>query len=584
MNVTTLPTYPNVLLSWGAEYHGDDNRHAWFSNIDALVDSPIHNGDYDFIVVYAIPDEDTPNHFFEDMSIVPKPRRGAITMDTPPIDNLSMPDHIHVLLQEVAHHWLCFRDRYKFIIDSVEVMVPSGNDVAQWINNDIDFNGKPIIIGRSDIHWSAFLQADGSPMDGLAYDDRSREAAYSIWKQDVPYYADTATIFPEGLDALNMLGYYCDLDKIIMGAMNAGSAYSFRNHQIKWIEPKLVAPLEYQVGLILMFHRHDFIFFGFHQHHRKLVIQKNQDAPYIEVEIDDYAPLEHDYNALALRIVRRGDDYYFQARKDNPLAGCINGIFQALGLRSNRVSNFFEDLNNLTEREGAGNMDRYRTIFHLNAQQITSQPKAIGTVVKKWSGPSMVEGTFFNFEILKDSRVTFTTDRIPTLLPTDFVLRDINEATFYAHVPKEQTIILSRGGRIHITAILDQTFDLNATIDEAPKLLAKAPDGDFSFGSIVNVRRSCFTPWAAGYAIGKSIWGKEKGINTNNIQLTDSGITRQPPPPADNIYKIIFIVTAETRMAITDDYVRRVDNVRRYFDAAFSKATNDVFHSDSSLL
>lgn len=580
MNGQTLADYPNIFVVSGPEFPAppastSDYGSIFIDNMDSIPDTLVNTGSHHFIVIFHQPDFSGVN-WGRNYSAVPTPALSYIT--------ISSYDDIRTLLEEIGHAWGVYKDKFAFLIDGTYKSALDNNEFARMINEDLPFGDQPLICGRENMHYSSYFQADSSPMDGLAYDRNARESGYAKWKQ-VPFAG--AFITPGGmppLPPLQVKSPYCDLDLVLMGELAARNAYYGQNHKIFWIEPKLVAPLDYQVGLLMIMENDDQIFFGYDQHHKQLSVLVNWVSPPSAINkllIDDYAPLENDYHALSLRIVRRGNDYHFQAKKDNSLTGCVYSVLNTLGLTTPRIPDFFDDLEDFTARTSSGPMEKYRTFSSLPYQNST--PKYIGTVVRKNDGPSMIQAAFYNMEVMTTERKTYLTDAVPSTLSPTFVETDVHVNQIYLHVPKIGTRIESKGARIQITEPLDHTFNLSTTIDEAPKLLIKAPVGDFAYGSTVKVRRSAFTPWAYGAAVGKTIWGIEKSININQIQLSPDLVSQHMLTPDDKNFKIAFVITTHDISSITADYIRRVDDLRRYLIEALPAASRGIFHCVTEL-
>ncbi len=129
----------------------------------------------------------------------------------------------------------------------------------------------------------------------------------------------TSTPDPPGLTPITVPKRYCDLDLMIMGVKTAWEAYHSDQWAFHWISPRLTAPLEYLVGIFVAFAPDDYHYFGFLDDHRTLGVQRTGQAPTVLSLGPNYRPLDN----VALRIVRKGNAFYFQARFDNPERGCF---------------------------------------------------------------------------------------------------------------------------------------------------------------------------------------------------------------------------------------------------------------------
>ncbi len=592
--MATLEKIGNVLLVYGNDVYGDGYRGKLrnFLYSQGTNSSPVRKGTHDFWITYPVPSLGIDQWAYEDLSITPRKMRGIIRMVMPNNANLAtIRRHIHVILQEVGHHWLV-PQTLKIKTNGTVRPLPKNDEMTRQINDEADFDG-PLLLARGNIHWSAYFQADASPMDGQYYFDMGMEDGYKRWKWRL---FPGPVITPPGLDRLQLMGAYNDLDLYIMGVKKAYEAYSQNNGRFYWLEPRLAASLPYHIGIFVAFSKYDFYYFGFYRNHWTLGVQRT--AGQIKtVDIGtDYRPLAHDYNGVALRVVRRGNQYYFQARYDNPLAGCLAGVLKAFFPRTTRlrVPRLFEDLDSLPQPDENGTFDRFRTVAILQSHD---RPEAVGLIVKKSDHPHLAEGAFFNLELLHNGKHTiFFTDDVPDPLPAGASPANIPPGEWRLHNPTGDAIIKSKGVRLHIIAPFSTVnkdgalehyppkhFDHSKDTDNAPKILTRAPDGDFAFGTSCKVHRTIFTPWAAGYAKNRILWGKEKSARVMDIVVPDEIINEKQPPPPANTYKIAFIMVAEKRSDITNEMIERVDMIRRYWDAAFEAVTIGRRHSNSVL-
>lgn len=584
----TVGPSDDVLLVTGDDIHASGYRGKLRDYLyDGDTGAPVGEGTHDFWVTYAIPSLGGGEWAHQDLSKSPRKMRGIVRMPIPGDDSPSTLDgHLHVLFQEVGHHWLVPAG-LELDEGGVRTPFPSGKEITRRINDDDAFPGPPLL-ARGDSHWSAYFQADASPMDGQHWEDRGAVDGYREWRETS---FPGMTLSPGSLPALQTAGY-CDLDRYIMGVMDASEAYSDRSGQFRWLEPKLSASHPYHLGLCLAFAPDDYFYFGFREDHRKLAVQRTGGPVVGEVEIGpDYDPLGHELNAMALRVVRRGDQYHFQARRGNPLAGCLAAVLKAVGLHEGRVPDMFEDLGSLPSPADDPDFSRFETVATLSAEE---EPEAMGMIVKKWNHPHLAEGAFLNLEVRSgSSRRTLSTSSVPpstsagalSSLPTD-ELRIVD--------PTGDGIVRSRDGRLHLGApfsvvrggeldhLGDRHFDHWSDADGAVRALASAPSGDFAFASWAKVHRTIFTPWAAGYANGRTMWGRERSARVDDVVVPSAIQSRQTPPPGDT-YKVAFIMVANQRSSVSSQQIETVDRIRRYFDEGFEETTLNRRHSDSTL-
>jgi hypothetical protein len=150
--------------------------------------------------------------------------------------------------------------------------------------------------------------------------------------------------------------------------------------------------------------------------------------------------------------------------------------------------------------------------------------------------------------------------------------------------------VRTRDGRLHIIApfhtisgaepIEHPDFQHDRGIDRAPKVLTRAPSGDFAVATSAKMWRVIYTPWAGGYARDRTVWGIEKSLPGSTIRVPEPVRQKQAPPPA-NSYKVAFLIAARDRDEITGAMIRRIDDIRRYWDALFDAVTEHQRQSNS---
>jgi hypothetical protein len=228
-------------------------------------------------------------------------------------------------------------------------------------------------------------------------------------------------------------------------------------------------------------------------------------------------------------------------------------------------------------------------------------------MVRTWSGFTFCNGAFLNFEIMADGRShNLMKDYVYSPIPAwtysndtpDDVYGSISMQSLVFNTGNAEAIgahYRTQGTRLHLIAPymtfdnsrgifvnVDPPFDYSSSLDRAPRVLTRAPTGDFAFATSAKINRSCFTPWAAGAAIGRSMWGKIRTANTNNVILSSASRAKQTAPE-NNTYKIAFILVARKRSEISPVAIRRADILRRYWDEAFMVLTDRLRRSDSTL-
>ena len=156
----------NILVVLGSDIHttpDDDYRlHLrTFLYSDAARRSPVRRGTHNFWVTHAEPSLGSGEHAHEDMRVRPHRMCGMVRMGSVPGDSSAetIKDHIHTVLQEVGHHWLVPADLGMRVDAGRRVPLPSGFSITRSINDETPFAGPPLL-GRDDVHWTSYFQAD----------------------------------------------------------------------------------------------------------------------------------------------------------------------------------------------------------------------------------------------------------------------------------------------------------------------------------------------------------------------------------------------------------------------------------------
>lgn len=558
---------------------------------DPATDAPVRRGTHDFWIFYSIPELETPLYCCADASVSPTMYRGFINMGRVPADisEAILQEHLSTLTQEVFHYWLVPGD-ISFDIDGSEVPVLNGWRLTDAVNNGRALTSPPLL-ARDQSHWSCYWQADGSPMDGINFRQIGEENGFPIWR---PAPLAGFEITPDGLPPVLLTHQLNDLDLWLMGLKNAETAYRERDNQIQWIDPQLVAPLEYSAGIYLAASRNDHVQFGFYGDHRQLALTRTGQEPEIVGLDDSYDHLGNEWSGVALRVVRRGNEYFFQAKYHNPLEGCGRAILRRLGLPvRGRTVNIFDGVENPLPPDPSNfNFSTWQTVFQ---KTYLDQFVTTGQYVKKWLKPHYVEVSFFNLSIkTSETERHFPLRPIPPRWLEDY--DSLPENTLIYEQPRDGVIVRNYRGQMIIALpfsearasgelfhFADDEFDHNATIDRCPKTVLRVPRGDFSAATWAKINKTTITPWAGGYAWNKTFWVKLNHLNTNQINIPRHSIDKWATHPSDGIFKSAYIILAERESDISDEVVQRVDAIRKYFDLTFHELTQRRFSMNSRL-
>lgn len=580
--ITRLNGIPNVLLVTGADVAdvtgvaGGDYRSKlknilYAASRDA---SPVRRGTHDFWITYYQPTlgaASEAGNGYADNGASPNRLSSIVYIQNP---NTAVAGQVETILQEIGHRWLVPSD---FAIGGVRPMT-----AAEFTNvvNDGQRTDRPLLLGRNENHWSTFFNADASPLDGMGWVQGGTDDGLTRWDQRA---VTVSPISRTGLTPLNLGQTYNDLDLFLMGVKGADEAYSLNRGRFSWIEPRVVTPLQYHIGLFVAFSQTDFIYFGFYGDPRTLAAQRT-GRELIPTNVGlDYRPFSEIFGAMMLRVVRRGNLYHLQARNGNSALGAwqaLAAVFTGV-LPTTNAPTMFDQLDLLPEPTTTGSWNDFRTV---TTYDVPERPLAVGVFTKTWV-PILAEGGFFTFEI-RDS----VGDRnLPTLraarplvprasfsdLALDTLYRDQPQAGTWMRVLREHAMAMAIG--TPYTGIYDHW----GSVDRAPKIVSKAPTGDFVFGTSAKVVRALYSPWAAGAAAGSSIWGTERSASIQEVTISDAIRSQQLSWPSTQ--RSAFIIAAPNRSQIPDSVVRTINQVRQYWEETFRVATNDRVHFDTRL-
>ncbi len=555
----------------GQQIHGDGftGRLRDTLNPATTQESPVRRGTHDFWIVYSAPDMGGGFHSSEDLSVAPRRMRGIVHMPTPNVGSVSsIASHLSVLLQEVGHHWLVPRD-LKARVNGVETPVLDSADVLDAWYCDAPLSG-PILRARGGIHWGSFFQGDGSPMDGAYWVESQRSGDEARW--EFAPFESGLEVQVQGLSPVPLNTPYCDLDLVIMGVKTPQEAYPDHGGSVRWIEPFAASPMDYDMGLFVAFGPNDFATFGFHRDHRVLQVARTGRLP---IHAHNLAQNLFPSASQKLRIIRSGNRYDFQVLNYRPALGCLAELFKKLGVV-------------LFQRIDA---KQFETVATLEEE---AAPLALGFVTKT-SCTMHAEGALWDTRLVTtDTEFVMPTDSVPAQISATTPWSEHAVGEFHSVRPDEDAFLRATSGEIRLVTPLQVRdasgnfrgagpFDHTPTADGAPKVVTRAPSGDFSFTSQVRVHRAIFAPWSGGDAAGKLLWGRVRSLPISDIAIPNRIIQDEQPPPPDNTFKVAFIILAPTRADVSDELVNDVDTMRRCWARAFELATALRRHSDSRL-
>jgi hypothetical protein len=383
--------------------------------------SPVTKGSHDFWIVYSVGSTDAANAGGQDPAATPRPLRGAVNAQSPPTssDVTTMTNQITTLLQEVGHYWLAYQS-LKFHWNGRV----ASYDPADWlrVNTETPFQG-PLLGGRTNQHWAAWFQSDGSPMGGQNWVDTTRDGRLDRWQWQP---RTGPVIHPTGLPAMTMQKKYCDLDLLVMGAKTAVECYPETSGRFSWLEPQFVVQPQsfttqlrtaYLAGVFVAYSPTDYLYFGFDTDHRRLGVYRTNGTTYGTADLGPtYQPGWVHNSGVALRVIRNGRTLYFQARYDESATGMRvaqpdQNVF--LPAPPTEVPGLFDGIPITNVPQSGPDFTTFRTVATVTEP---ADPVAIGLLVKT-SSPILVDTIYHNLETrqLGSGTLKIDRDRLPPL-------------------------------------------------------------------------------------------------------------------------------------------------------------------------
>ncbi|HEX6375308.1 MAG TPA: hypothetical protein VFZ91_06270 [Allosphingosinicella sp.] len=593
MAIIRNPAYPNLLIVDGidpsTDYRGAVRAQLYRAAARA---SPVRRGTHDFWMCFPYPAQpegnpNSANFAGEDIDARnarrgARPLRGIGDMRRIPPDSgvAQVQDRLFAALHESSHAWLVPADM-KVRIGRTEVAPLLSDELTDRLNREAPLE-RPALLARQDAHWSCYVNFV-SCQDSVQWVRTPDVGGTAKWVQRDP---DPVPVRPDGLPELGVFPAFSDLDLYLMGAKAAEDCFPETGGRFFWLEPKLSlgVPMQYHTGLFVAFSRSDYYYFGFYQDHGKLRAERSSTGERsVSVDIGPgYQPLEHELASMMLRVVRRGSRYLFQACQGNYVSSLLSG----------QGPHTFDDLD--TARD-SGDFRRWRTVAGFTAPGAT--PQAIGAITKTWN-PILVEGQVFGFETKQGSNQhSFRLDnlaapRVGTIpfgtLPADRLL---------VETPVPGALVRPGAWSMILGVPYAQSYDHWSAADAAPKLITRAPAGDFAFGASIKVRRSLVSPWAGGATRGMTMWGKERFAHVRDVVVPArirenwapwtggpiSAERNQLGPLLPPVYPTAFIVPTPRADAVPAADLAILDRFRRYYDEAVWQVSKRRFSSDSRL-
>jgi hypothetical protein len=590
--------HPNVLLLLDADIYAGGSID--FTRLAGYFQSPgagcpVSSNSHDYWIVHPWPASDGGVHTgggpSRGMVRLGTEWNGAAAGATPALTVDSATSYYWEWLQEVAHAWLVPYD-----------MTFDGETVGQeraFVQAFFDGAAIPrnCLIGRGNGmgHWSSFVSAGVSPMDGV---DWNEEATLPVEGTGIFKRFSVGTIPGTNVNVAGLAPVpapvYSDLDKRIMGVLSETESYPARaDHSFDDLAPQWMAPLEFQAGLAVAFAPDDMIYFGFTSDFRTIGIARTgqQLAPTFDIS-SFYEPWVLD-RRMYLRVVKQGDTYSFQARPEWGSIGCLGEILRRLHLYTAPppITPFSETTPVRAPEASPSDWSRWNTLTTLTE---SSAPRGVGYIVKTWGGtPPMVDVNFDGLQIRDnegDRTVTSVSDPVNAATYLDSLRSD----TLTFHKPAEGPI--HRPGRgagnlVVATTVPDAelgTRDVGSLdhwtgVDGAPKLIsAISGANEFVAAGSVRIDRAIMAPHAAGAVTGRELWGWVRPTSVSSTGLSQGSLSAQSYDD-NHPYRMAFIIVAAQRSDIADGVIDSIDRLRQGAENYFPRATSNRRHVDTRL-
>ena len=572
--------------------------------------SPVRPGTHDFWIVYSVGATGAANAGIQDEDATPRPLRGGVVAKAPPTthDDTTVINQLTTLLQEVGHYWLAYPS-LKFAWRGHDVSY----ELADWdkFNRDQIPDG-PLLGGRLLQHWGPWFHSENSPLGGRNWSTVSRDGIFDRWQWE--HLLDGPQPQPSGLPALTLDNKFSDLDLLVMGAKTPDQCYPETDGRFRFLEPSYVVQPRFLpghdelgwpflAGVFVAYNKGDFIYFGFDGDHRQLGVYRTDRSVRLGGPTSlgsAYTPGWLPNSGVALRVVRQGRRLHFQARLDGTALGLRvsppdHNVFVAAP--PGTIPGLFDGISATGTPASHPDFTAFHTVATVDERR---DPVAIGLIaLTAW--PTLLDAVFHNLETLtvppvlsrrKGARATHHLVPLPKHWPTGGAFADLPVGQLRLHLPagaQDPPQVQDWHGRLRLLLPYDVaeseggvTFDHTDSIDQAPKVLLKAPSGNFAFGTTAAVRRTLYPRYSGGGAYPTAIWGHTRTLDIHDVRLPTSAAAARKAPPR-RTYKTAFIIAARQRSDITDAMIDSVDTIRRYWDPSFAAVTDGQRRSSSTL-
>lgn len=567
--MATIAADGAVLKIIGADVVGADNslnraglKAALFSNSCTVGNLA---GKVDFIICFVHQGPQPGTFAGTDHSPQPRPLRGIIYL-ADGLENISL-TQIGDLMgggigHELGHYWLV-PGAAKIRVGNTEVDTPTTQQIAQALNQGLDFPPYPII-GRSDVHWSPFIDGDNTPMEAPNLSIPVKTPGLGPLQFRSRYDQVTGQDKVGASFALPPVGEvhthsrFCVLERWLIGSYRPPAITSIG---ILWpsflvLVPQWSFPFDFQSGLYVRLRSGETWYVGFHTGPHEICahdISTSIPAQTISIGSDPLDP----HVRVGARAVQRGASIDLQVRLWAPRIMLMTGAPAAVSPRP-----FFPI---------------WRTRANPSVEEIMRDvAPGAPSVLDAWTGWKTIASTSGQIDQVGLSSRTLGNTSMHTLLSATLYLHQNGVTTpapingFQQDFPGPGPALLPSGQLMMPYLLADDTivsYEEKLTSRLAPKLLMPAPAGDFAFGGIVSLDRCVQVNWAGGLRAGKKMVGRAEWVKLNRVipagTVADRAI--RTAAPLDGAYKVLFCLAARTG-TITAQMMSNLDLVRRAWE------------------
>lgn len=588
--------YPNILLVYGSDVHIRSSDGGFEVNTVGLqsyfsgnpANSPVSRFSHDFWIAHPV--EATGAYFDPDRVIHEEDPerpgsfrdfRGIVKMghDLNSLDTAKASDYFWVFLQEVGHYWLVPND-----------LTFDGRALTDGLRFSEAFMNRGSypelqLLGRDNSHWSSHIENNTSPMDGIGW--QARETYTTEGSRADPnilrkYVGPTGWANSINLPGVGEAGYagFSDLDKVIMGAMRKEDAFASEGNGFYELIPQWVASANMHAGLVLVFDEAHVVTFGFLGGITKIGISQTGTAYEENWDISSfYKPWEF-ASRIVFRVVRKDNDYYFQARQEIGNVGCLGSILRTLRLYTPPPAiDPFEDAGTPSAPvSNPADLQRWTTLKVITS---ATAPLGVGYGCKTWGPEAWVDMNFKPLMVKTGDTVLTPVSTDPATISTinSSYSRSLNNSRFVFHQPTSNPRLTGDANSCYLT--MNGNGDNWTGVDNMPKLLVRAPQGNFIAAGSVQVFRSTLAPWAAGAYGNVELWAYRRKIQMSGLRLNPNLDYRRQDPGRP--YKTAFMLVASRRSSITDEMIANLDKLRIAAEPVFSTATGSARRLDTRL-